>query len=141
MKYKGSRVPNWVRHGTTAHDHNGVCVCVCVCARAHSVMSNSLRPRDCSPPSYSVGFSRQEYYCNELPFPTPSDLPNPGTEPLSPPLAGGLFTTESPGKPLVLFTWPKPVLSPKGIFKPYLYFISFHPTSFISFYPPNSQFS
>ena len=27
-------------------------------------------------------------------------------------------------------------MSPKGIFKPYLYFVSFHPTSFISFYPP-----
>ena len=25
-------------------------------------------------------------------------------------------------------------MSPRGIFKPYLYFISFHPTSFISFY-------
>ena len=28
------------------------------------------------------------------------DLPGPGTEPVSPELAGGFFTTEPPGKPL-----------------------------------------
>ena len=33
-----------------------------------------------------------------LPFPSPEDLPDPGTEPTSPTLAGGFFTTESPGK-------------------------------------------
>ena len=27
------------------------------------------------------------------------DLPGPGTEPVSPALAGGFFTTEPPGKP------------------------------------------
>ena len=31
----------------------------------------------------SMGFSRQEYW-NELPFPPPGDLPNPGTESTSP---------------------------------------------------------
>ena len=31
-----------------------------------------------------MGFSRQEYW-SVLPFPTPEDLPNPGTEPTSPP--------------------------------------------------------
>ena len=46
----------------------------------------------------SVGFSRQEYW-RELPFPPPGDLPDPGIEPISPALAGGLFTTEPPGKP------------------------------------------
>ena len=38
-----------------------------------------------------------------MPFPTPGDLPDPGTEPLSlasPALAGGFFTTASPGKPI-----------------------------------------
>ena len=47
-----------------------------------------------------MGLSRQEY-CGGLPFPPPEDLPDPGTEPaslLSPPLAGGFFTTELPGK-------------------------------------------
>ena len=35
-------------------------------------------------------------------FPSPGDLPNPGTEltsPVSPALAGGFFTTVLPGKP------------------------------------------
>ena len=45
-----------------------------------------------------LGFSRQEYWSG-LPFPSPEDLPNPETEPISPALAGGFFTTESPGRP------------------------------------------
>ena len=44
-----------------------------------------------------MGFSRQEYW-NELPFPSPGDLPDPGMEPRPPALrvvsctAGGSFT-------------------------------------------------
>ena len=49
--------------------------------------------------SLSMVFPRQEYW-NGLPFPSPGDLPNPGMEPRSPALAGELFTTEPPGKPL-----------------------------------------
>ena len=44
-------------------------------------------------------FFKQEYWSG-LPFPTPGDLPNPGIEPASlaaPALAGGFFTTVSPG--------------------------------------------
>ena len=44
---------------------------------------------------------RQEYW-NELPFPSPGDLPNPGTEPASPEspaLARGFLTTAPLGKP------------------------------------------
>ena len=52
--------------------------------------------------SLSMGFPRQEYW-SELPFPSPGDLPNPGTEHPSSPLAGRLFTTEPPGKPCKLF--------------------------------------
>ena len=45
---------------------------------------------NCSLPGSSVhGFPRQEYW-SELPFPIPGDLPNPGIEPTSPALAGGL---------------------------------------------------
>ena len=47
----------------------------------------------------SVGFPRQENW-NDLPFPTPGDLPNPGIKlaPLvSPALVGPFFTTEPPG--------------------------------------------
>ena len=46
----------------------------------------------------SMGFPRKEYRSG-MPFPSPGDLPNPGTEPLSPILAGGFFTAKSPGKP------------------------------------------
>ena len=43
-------------------------------------------------------FSRQEYWSG-LSFRSPGDLLNPGIEPRSLALAGGFFTTESPGKP------------------------------------------
>ena len=46
----------------------------------------------------SLGFPRQEYW-NGLPFPSPGDLPDPGIEPTSPVLAGGLFTTEPAENP------------------------------------------
>ena len=49
----------------------------------------------------SMGFPRQEY-CNGLPFPSPGDLPDPGTEAVSPALAGIFFTAEPPGKPPVI---------------------------------------
>ena len=35
----------------------------------------------------------------QVPFPSPGDLPNPGSEPTSPILAGRFFTTAPPGKP------------------------------------------
>ena len=38
----------------------------------------------------STEFSRQEY-CSGLPFPSPGDLPNPGTKPVSSALAGDSF--------------------------------------------------
>ena len=47
----------------------------------------------------SKEFFRQEY-CSGLSCPPPEDLPNPGIERVSPALAGRLFTTEPPGKPL-----------------------------------------
>ena len=47
-----------------------------------------------------MGFPRQEYWSG-WPFPSPGDLPDPGMEPSPPALAGGFFTTEPPGKPLV----------------------------------------
>ena len=45
----------------------------------------------------SMGFSRQEYWSG-LPFPSPGDLPNPGTEPvlsMSPALTGVFFNTST----------------------------------------------
>ena len=49
----------------------------------------------------SMGFSQQEHWSG-WPFPSPGDLPHPGTEPtspVSPALVGGFFTTVPPGKP------------------------------------------
>ena len=46
----------------------------------------------------SMEFPRQEYWSG-LPFPSPADFPNPGTEPMSSALADRFFTAEPPGKP------------------------------------------
>ena len=46
----------------------------------------------------SMGLFRQEYW-RGLPFPSPGDLPDPRTEPVSPPLASGFFTNAPLGKP------------------------------------------
>ena len=51
----------------------------------------------------SMGFSRQEYWSG-LPFLSLGDLPTPGIKPMSPALAGGLFTTEPLGKPTYTYT-------------------------------------
>ena len=42
-------------------------------------------------------FSREEYW-SRLPFPSPGDLPNPGSELEFPTLADRFFTTEPSGK-------------------------------------------
>ena len=47
----------------------------------------------------SMGFSRQEYWSG-LPFPSPGDLPDPGTEARSPTLLADALTSEPPGKPM-----------------------------------------
>ena len=62
-------------------------------------LQGPCQPRSCQAP-LSMGFPRQEHW-RDLPFPSPGNLPDPGTEPMSPALAGGFFTTEPPGKP----TW------------------------------------
>ena len=48
-----------------------------------------------APPS--MRFSRQEYWSG-LPFPSPGDLPNPGTKPESPAFQADALTSEPPGK-------------------------------------------
>ena len=55
-----------------------------------------------APPS--MGFSRQEYWSG-LPFPSPGDLPDPGTEPRSPALEADALTSEPPGKLKVDVFW------------------------------------
>ena len=49
-----------------------------------------------APPS--MGFSRQEYWSG-LPFPSPGDLPIPGTEPGSPALQADSLPSEPLGNP------------------------------------------
>ena len=44
-----------------------------------------------------MGFSRQEYWSG-LPFPSPGDLPDPGTEPESSALQADSLPSEPPGK-------------------------------------------
>ena len=66
-----------------------------------SIVSNTL-PVAHQPP-LSMGFSRQEYWSG-LPFPSPGDLPHPGTEPaslVSPALAGRFFTTSATWEALI----------------------------------------
>ena len=75
----------------------------------HQVMSDSfmiLWSIACQAP-LSMGFSREEYWSG-LPFPTPGDLPNLGTELTFPTLAGRFFITEPPGK--VKVAWLCPIL-------------------------------
>ena len=70
-------------------------------------MCDSCRPRDCDyfvaprtvacQPLLSMGFYRQENWSG-LPFPSPGDLPDPRIKPMSPALAGKLFTTKAPSK-------------------------------------------
>ena len=53
----------------------------------------------------SMGLSGQEHW-SRLPFPTPGDLPDPDIEStslVSPALIGRLFTTETPGKSIIMY--------------------------------------
>ena len=55
-------------------------------------MSQSL------PAPLSIEFSSQEYY-SRLPFSSPGDLPDPGTEPGAPALQADSLPSGPPGKP------------------------------------------
>ena len=84
------------------------CMCICPVAKLRLAV---LRPpwTAALQVTLSMGFPRQEYWSG-LPFPALGDLPHPGTKPSSPALAGGFFTTEPPGKPLLT-----PSLTPESI--------------------------
>ena len=67
-------------------------------------MSNSVIPWTVAYQApQSMEFSRQEYWSG-LPFPSPSDLPNPGIEPGSPTLQADTLTSEALGKPQIFFS-------------------------------------
>ena len=50
----------------------------------------------------SMGIPKQGYWIG-FTCPSPRELPDPGIDPVSPALAGIFFTTEPPGKPIVLY--------------------------------------
>ena len=49
-----------------------------------------------------MGFSRQEYW-SRLPFPSPGDLPDSGTEPRSPELQADSLPSDPPGKSIMVY--------------------------------------
>ena len=59
-------------------------------------MSNSCDLMGCSPPGSSVYGALQAEQWSGLPFPSPGDLPDPGTEPRSPALQADSLLTELP---------------------------------------------
>ena len=66
---------------------------------------------DCNLPGSSVhGFPRQEYWSG-LPFPSPGDLANPGTEPTSPALQADSLPLSHQGSPLHMVPFPKAALA------------------------------
>ena len=78
-----------------------VCVCVCVCVYTKSQSCLTLcGPMDCGPQDSSVHGISQARILEWVTVSFSGDLPNPGIESMSPPLADGFFTTEQPRKPL-----------------------------------------
>ena len=81
----------------STHTSSGKC-CVAVLHKASEQVKVSQSSLTLCDPrtvvcqaSLSMGFSRQEYQSG-FPLPALQDLPNPGTEPRYPALAGGVFT-------------------------------------------------
>ena len=83
-----------------------VCVYVCLCV----YVSNSVTPRTAAHRApLSMGYSRQQYW-SELPFPSPQDLPNPETEPLSLGFPALVFTASTTWEALVYIVWAEACL-------------------------------
>ena len=80
-----------------------VCVCVCVCARVHMCVRVTQLCLTATPWTVahqaprSMEFSRQKYWSG-LPFPTPGNLLDEGTEPGSPTEKADSLLSEPPGK-------------------------------------------
>ena len=75
----------------------------CACSVAQSRLT-LWDPMDCSLPGSSVQGISQARILEWVAISFSRDLPHPGIEPMTPALAGGLFTTEPPGKPQVFST-------------------------------------
>ena len=80
---------------------------MCACLLSCWVVSNSLQLHALQPARLLCpwDFPGQEQWIG-LPFPSLGDIPNLGTEPTSPALAGEFFTTAPPEMPLYLFIEP-----------------------------------
>jgi len=65
------------------------------CAQSYMTLCD---PVDYSPPSSAVHGISQARILEQVPFPYPGDLPNPGIKPVSSALAGKLFNTAPSGK-------------------------------------------
>ena len=61
-------------------------------------------PMDCSLPGYSTHGIFQARILEWLPFPSPGDLPDPGTELGSPTLQADALLSEPPGKSIIMST-------------------------------------
>ena len=80
-----------------AQEEKSPLVIFCGCSAVQSCPTlQTFRTVACQA-TLSVGFFSQEYWSG-LPFPSPGNLPNPGTEPASPELAGRIFIAEPLGK-------------------------------------------
>ena len=66
----------------------------------HACLVVQSCPTLCNPLDYTQPGSSVHgiFQARKLKFPSPEDLPEPGTEPESPALVGGFFTNEPPGK-------------------------------------------
>ena len=82
------RVSSWGDECVLQLDRGSGCTTLCVCVLSHVQLFVTPWTVAHQAP-LSMGFSRQEYWSG-LPFPSPGDLPDPGIEPASPALAGGL---------------------------------------------------
>ena len=85
-----------------------LCIQQCVCTQSLSPIRVFATPGTVAHQApQSMGFSRQEYWSG-LPFASPGDLPNPGTEPASLCLLHWQVDSLPPGKPqlcLLDFYW------------------------------------
>ena len=64
-----------------------------------NTVSRMNYPKDCSLPGFSVHGISQARILKWVVISSSRNLPYPGTEPMSPIVAGGFFTMEPPGKP------------------------------------------
>ena len=88
---------------------------------AHSVVSDSVIPwTEACQALLSLELFRQEHWSG-LPFPSPGDLPDPGTEPES-----GFFTAVPPGKPKPV--WGSSILKSLPLKQRPLQFCHFSPS-------------